>query len=221
MSKRALSYLLLVPVAIFAAMCALAMGYKNRGPDSRILLSAISFLAVTIYWSVKLAPPETQKTRGVEAGLLARMLFCCAAIFLPVFESAKSASTTTTCISNSKQLGLGLLMYATDFDDRLPPAQSWRTLSLPYLRSNDFQCPKASTPWSYGFNRATSGTRTNVVGESTVLIFDANAMTRDANGGMDMFVARHHNIGVVVTGDGRGITIARNGGQWLPKPPGE
>ena len=54
-----------------------------------------------------------------------------------------------TCLSNEKQIGLGLLQYVQDNDEMLPntawanaPNQTWRTLLYPYIKSKQiFQCP--------------------------------------------------------------------------------
>ncbi|HEY0867215.1 MAG TPA: hypothetical protein VGE01_07550, partial [Fimbriimonas sp.] len=40
-----------------------------------------------------------------------------AAILFPVFAQAKAAAKTTSTLSNQKQLGLSLIMYAGDYDD--------------------------------------------------------------------------------------------------------
>jgi len=53
------------------------------------------------------------------------------------------------CLSNEKQIGLGLLQYVQDNDEMLPntawanaPNQTWRTLLYPYIKSKQiFQCP--------------------------------------------------------------------------------
>jgi prepilin-type processing-associated H-X9-DG protein len=44
-----------------------------------------------------------------------------AAILFPVFAQAREKARTTTCLSHMKQLGLGLQMYAQDYDETLPP----------------------------------------------------------------------------------------------------
>jgi prepilin-type N-terminal cleavage/methylation domain-containing protein len=47
-----------------------------------------------------------------------------AAILLPVLSKAREKAHQTTCLSNMRQIGLGFLMYADDWDRKLPPAFS-------------------------------------------------------------------------------------------------
>jgi type II secretory pathway pseudopilin PulG len=43
-----------------------------------------------------------------------------AAILFPVFAQARSKARQTTCLSNEKQIGVALMMYAQDYDETLP-----------------------------------------------------------------------------------------------------
>jgi prepilin-type N-terminal cleavage/methylation domain-containing protein/prepilin-type processing-associated H-X9-DG protein len=43
-----------------------------------------------------------------------------AAILLPVLGKAVEKAKQTSCLSNSRQVGLALIMYASDYDDQLP-----------------------------------------------------------------------------------------------------
>lgn len=43
-----------------------------------------------------------------------------AAILFPVFAQSRERARRTACASNLRQVGLGLLMYAQDYDERLP-----------------------------------------------------------------------------------------------------
>src|SRR3989440_9152207 len=42
------------------------------------------------------------------------------AILFPVFAQARESARQTNCLSNQKQLGTGLMMYAQDYDETLP-----------------------------------------------------------------------------------------------------
>lgn len=53
-----------------------------------------------------------------------------AAILFPVFQQAKAAAKKTACLSNLKQIGLGMTMYVSDYDDRLPDRRDLKQ-SLP------------------------------------------------------------------------------------------
>ncbi len=47
------------------------------------------------------------------------MIAILAAILFPVFARAREKARQTSCLSNLKQLGLGMLMYAQDYDETL------------------------------------------------------------------------------------------------------
>jgi hypothetical protein len=62
-----------------------------------------------------------------------------AAIFLPMLFRAKESGPRHSCLSNLKQLGLGLKQYAQDFGEKYPwqagrtdPHDAWRDLGLMY-----------------------------------------------------------------------------------------
>jgi prepilin-type N-terminal cleavage/methylation domain-containing protein len=56
----------------------------------------------------------------IELLVVIAIIAILAAILFPVFAQAKEAAKKTQCISNTKQTGLGGLMYAGDSDDVLP-----------------------------------------------------------------------------------------------------
>jgi prepilin-type processing-associated H-X9-DG protein len=71
-----------------------------------------------------------------------------AAILFPVFARARENARRASCQSNEKQLALGILQYAQDYDGRLPvyqnvvPISYWFVLIQPYI--NNYQilrCP--------------------------------------------------------------------------------
>lgn len=82
-----------------------------------------------------------------------------------------------SCLGNMRQLGLAAMLYARDYDDRLPLA-NWRDPLVPYLERlrqeapairgmpeshrpvhDVFQCPQDATPQtdSYAYNRFLAG----------------------------------------------------------------
>ena len=98
----------------------------------------------------------------------------------------------TACMSNVKQQALGMLMYAADFDDRLPLADSWHAACGPYVRL-DFHCPFETSGWSYAMNRARSGAETATFQQPglQVILLEADAVLPDASGGLESMVFRH------------------------------
>lgn len=58
----------------------------------------------------------------IELLVVIAIIAILAAILFPVFAQAKAAAKQTSCISNVKQMNLGMVMYSTDSDDILPMA---------------------------------------------------------------------------------------------------
>ena len=64
-------------------------------------------------------------------GILASML-------LPSLTRARETAKTTNCASNLKQLGMGIAMYTSDWDDRFPPGITGRQRT-PYYDSGLYE----------------------------------------------------------------------------------
>src|SRR5277367_3740890 len=56
----------------------------------------------------------------IELLVVIAIIAILAAILFPVFAQAKLAAKKTVSISNQKQHGLGIIMYAGDYDDMYP-----------------------------------------------------------------------------------------------------
>ena len=65
----------------------------------------------------------TRKPLGftlIELLVVIAIIAILAAILFPVFAQAREKARGTVCLSNLKQLGLSILMYAQDYDEVLP-----------------------------------------------------------------------------------------------------
>jgi len=103
----------------------------------------------------------------IELLVVIAIIAILAAILFPVFAKAREKARQTSCLSNEKQMMLGVLMYAQDYDDNLPrgtdytkvpgygavtdPAM-WPTLIQPYIKNDQiFVCPSnkrvITNPW--------------------------------------------------------------------------
>jgi len=63
-----------------------------------------------------------RKTSGftlIELLVVIAIIAILAAILFPVFAQAREAARKTSCLSNEKQISLGVLMYAQDYDEHL------------------------------------------------------------------------------------------------------
>jgi len=73
------------------------------------------------------------------------------AILFPVFAQAREKARQASCLSNQKQIGLGILMYSQDYDETYPMAfqvdvswvnVTWPQLVQPYIKNlMVFTCP--------------------------------------------------------------------------------
>ena len=86
----------------------------------------------------------------IELLVVIAIIAILAAILFPVFAQAREKARAISCISNLKQLGLGMVQYAQDYDEKNPyvfgnnghPDTSWCTLTMPYVKSAGvFACP--------------------------------------------------------------------------------
>lgn len=82
-----------------------------------------------------------------------------------------------SCKSHEKNLATGLLMYAQDYDERLPGAAGWKEALYPYEKNEQvFRCPQEvdDTRPSYGLNARLAGMQTSQIlsVNTTVLIVD-------------------------------------------------
>jgi prepilin-type N-terminal cleavage/methylation domain-containing protein/prepilin-type processing-associated H-X9-DG protein len=88
----------------------------------------------------------------IELLVVIAIIAIIAAILFPVFAQARESARASVCLSNEKQLGLAVMMYSTDHDERLPLGSlynsdlnygyGWAGQLYPYVKSvGVFICP--------------------------------------------------------------------------------
>jgi prepilin-type N-terminal cleavage/methylation domain-containing protein/prepilin-type processing-associated H-X9-DG protein len=139
----------------------------------------------------------------IELLVVIAIIAILASILFPVFARAREKARQTSCLSNIKQLTLGLNMYAQDYDEMLPRGAfdvdgswgnaddtSWRVVVLPYVKNVQiYQCPSkrmssmfdgslldGTLNAGYGLNYAHYADGTNPSGKALGEADDASAV---------------------------------------------
>jgi len=99
----------------------------------------------------------------IELLVVIAIIAILAAILFPVFARAREKARQTSCLSNLKQLGLGAMMYAQDYDERIAsdyfdggeagdPNERWFLRVYPYVKNLQlYECPSyGQDPLAYG-----------------------------------------------------------------------
>lgn len=82
----------------------------------------------------------------IELLVVIAIIALLAAILFPVFTRARENARRTACISNLKQLGMGMMQYMQDYDEVYPThyngTQRWPQMMMPYTKSAQiYACP--------------------------------------------------------------------------------
>jgi prepilin-type N-terminal cleavage/methylation domain-containing protein/prepilin-type processing-associated H-X9-DG protein len=97
---------------------------------------------------------HSNRSRGftlIELLVVIAIIAILAAILFPVFAQAREKARQATCVSNEKQLGLGIIMYQQDNDEYYPYGMNWHDagggaywsgIIMPYIQNG--QTPNAS-----------------------------------------------------------------------------
>lgn len=82
----------------------------------------------------------------IELLVVIAIIAILAAILFPVFARAREKARQASCSSNLKQMAVGLMMYAQDYDEKLfgarVPVDGWTGAIMPYVKNEQiFACP--------------------------------------------------------------------------------
>jgi len=101
----------------------------------------------------------------IELLVVIAIIAILAAILFPVFARAREKARQTSCLNNVKQLTLGHMMYAQDYDEWLPASYQpcplhgdpprtydyWFQLIEPYVKNTQVRvCPSGGSETAYG-----------------------------------------------------------------------
>ena len=67
----------------------------------------------------------------IELLVVIAIIAILAAILFPVFAQAREKARQTACLSNLKQIGSGVIMYAQDYDEHFPMTLYYNSVSTP------------------------------------------------------------------------------------------
>ncbi|MEN6546711.1 MAG: DUF1559 domain-containing protein [Armatimonadia bacterium] len=90
----------------------------------------------------------------IELLVVIAIIAILAAILFPVFAKAREKARQSSCLSNVKQLALGVLQYCQDYDEKTPRSDcigldagvNWDISVMPYIKNYQvMQCPSEPT----------------------------------------------------------------------------
>jgi prepilin-type N-terminal cleavage/methylation domain-containing protein/prepilin-type processing-associated H-X9-DG protein len=109
----------------------------------------------------------------IELLVVIAIIAILAAILFPVFAQAREKARQTSCLSNEKQLALGIIQYVQDYDETFPLGLdqnwdgTWASFVQPYVKNYDvFRCPDETStkvlpgvqfPWGIALSYASNG----------------------------------------------------------------
>jgi prepilin-type N-terminal cleavage/methylation domain-containing protein/prepilin-type processing-associated H-X9-DG protein len=170
----------------------------------------------------------------IELLVVIAIISLLAAILFPVFARARENGRRASCQSNLKQIGIGMLQYAQDYDETLPAIyyaggtanqKNWYQVIQPYLKSTQvLVCPSVkkdstSDPLdggvSYGLNVMAYGTETPARTSPCGLWLDTQSdpqfhydvkLSQVTNAAETVWVADKGNLATTTAGNGTFIS---------------
>ena len=180
----------------------------------------------------------------IELLVVIAIIAILAAILFPVFAKAREKARQISCLSNLKQIGTAVQMYAGDYDEKLnyyqqPWGVAWYDVLQPYTKNDQIQVCPSKAEWNptasphktgYGLNHTPfpSGLGSPTPPASVSLArIDAPAETI---GGADKHQGNVYVVGQSFSGsvawpynvqvrhnDGANFFFLDGHGKWLPK----
>lgn len=95
---------------------------------------------------------RTQKSSGftlIELLVVIAIIAILAAILFPVFAQARDKARGASCLSNIKQLTLGMMMYSQDYDETFPEWRWDQNFSTSWGDAGSYSPNNATSIWYY------------------------------------------------------------------------
>ncbi len=148
--------------------------------------------------AVKLRNSGSKAFTLIELLVVIAIIAILAAILFPVFARARENARRSSCMSNLKQIGIGVIQYAQDFDEKYPAGRmvggtnkagagrgaGWAGPITPYLKSeqvfscpSDTKVPNTNAQISYAYNQAITFPITNTWSGPSIAAFRATSRT--------------------------------------------
>ena len=138
-------------------------------------------------WSGEKLDVEWFKITGIIAPSLAGN---------PEFMREEENARRRSCQSNLKQVMLGILQYAQDYNENYPPARKWIDEIFPYVRNEQiFRCPALPAGDNYGYALNQNLGALNLAKmdniAQTVAIYETDSLVRNEFGAGEERAYRH------------------------------
>ena len=123
-------------------------------------------------------------SKSTSFALPAIILIAIAGVVLWPMLSPTGSSPANRCLSNVKQMGVGMAIYQSDYDERYP-VRDWMTTEHSYVKNWDmFRCSEVDSKldqFGFGMNLALFGVDARTLADpaKVPLIFEVDALGKD------------------------------------------
>jgi|GEM_PF-2346352 len=180
-----------------------ALPQKSEGHPATAILSMACVVVLVLLCARTYGGNPRVRARDCMIGFT--IVAVVSAILSPIFASAHKAAAMGISRKAAKNLGQAELTYASDHDDRFPPASAWYTLSAPYFEAGQpVRDPRSEAPYTFAMNRTLGAAKLEEIDDptNTALIFEHDDTNPNASGGKDIFTSRHGETGDICLADG-------------------